>query len=90
MAVFEGIMLNCIYLLFPLSIYLILMVYVRNFDSKIKNLFLELALFSSLYLLFKYGKNAFSVYPMIVLNIPLLIAYLKKKNLTAVIMSLLS
>ena len=89
MVLFEGVLLNCIYLLFPLSIYLIITVYVRNVDSKIKNLFLELALFSSLYLLFKYGKNVFSVYPMIIFNIPLLIAYLKKKNITTIIMSLL-
>lgn len=89
MQIIEGILLNCIYVLFPLAIYLIINTYNKNIDTKTNNLFFEIALFSSLYLLFKYGKSMFSVYPMIIFNVPLLIAYLKKKNITAIIISIL-
>lgn len=88
MQIFESILLNSIYLLFPLLVYLLIMVYARNIDKKMKNLVLEIILFSSLYLLLKYGKNVSLIYPMIVFNVPLLLAYLKKKNITAIIISI--
>lgn len=88
MKIFEGILLNSIYLLFPLLVYLLVVVCVRNIDKKAKKLLLETALFSSLYLLFKYGKNSSLIYPMIVFNVLLLLSYLKKKNITAIIMSI--
>ena len=88
MIIFEGILLNSIYLLFPLLVYLLVVICVRNIDKKAKKLLLETALFSSLYLLFKYGKNSSLIYPMIVFNVLLLLSYLKKKNITAIIMSI--
>ena len=88
MKILEGILLNSIYLLFPLLVYLLVVVCVRNIDKKAKKLLLETALFSSLYLLFKYGKNSSLIYPMIVFNVLLLLSYLKKKNITAIIMSI--
>lgn len=88
MKIFEGILLNSIYLLFPLLVYLLVVICVRNIDKKAKKLLLETALFSSLYLLFKYGKNSSLIYPMIVFNVLLLLSYLKKKNITAIIMSI--
>ena len=88
MKIFEGILLNSIYLLFPLLVYLLVVVCVRNIDKKAKKLLLETALFSSLYLLFKYGKNSSLIYPMIVFNVLLLLSYLKKKNITAIRMSI--
>lgn len=89
MILFDDIFLNCIYILFPFSIYLIFTSYARNTDKRTKKLFLEIALFSSLYLIFRFGRSLSSIYPMIIFNIPLLIAYLKKKNLSAIFMSLL-
>ena len=62
---FDGVVLNCIYLLFPLAIYLIAATYSKNIDQKQKNIFLDIALFSSIYLLFRFGYRIFSIYPMI-------------------------
>lgn len=87
MQIIEGILLNSIYLLFPLLVYLLVTVCARKLDKKYKSLSLEIALFSSLYLLFKYGKNSSLIYPMIIYNVLLLLAYLKKKNLTAILIS---
>lgn len=89
MYLIEGILLNCIYLLFPISVYLIISTHAKVKDRKVNDLLFEITLFSSLYLLFKFGKNITNLYPMIIFNIPLLIAYLKKKNKTAVLISIL-
>lgn len=89
MQMFDGVFLNCIYLLFPLSIYLIATAYIKNIDNKTKNIFLDIALLSSVYFLFRYGYRIFSIYPMILFNIPLLIGYLKKRNLTVILISIL-
>ena len=89
MQMFDGVFLNCIYLLFPLSIYLIATAYIKNIDNKTKNIFLDIALLSSIYFLFRYGYRIFSIYPMILFNIPLLIGYLKKRNTTVIIISVL-
>lgn len=89
MKMFEGLFLNCIYLLFPLSIYLIATAYVKSMDNKTKNIFLDIALFSCIYFLFRYGFRIFSIYPMILFNIPLLIGYLKNRKITSILISLL-
>lgn len=89
MKMFEGLFLDCIYLLFPLSIYLIATAYMKSIDYKTKNIFLDIALFSSIYFLFRYGFPIFSIYPMILFNIPLLIGYLKNRKVTSILISLL-
>lgn len=88
MVMYEGILLSLVCLLFPLSIYIICTAYIKNLDLKTKRIFLELALYSSIYLLIKFGNKDIFIYPMILLNVPLLIAYLKKKIPTAVIISI--
>lgn len=89
MEMFEGVFLNCIYLLFPLSVYIIATAYIKNIDKHTKNIFLDLALLSSIYFLFRYGYKIFSIYPMIIFNIPLLIGYLKQRKITSVVISIL-
>lgn len=79
--------LNIMCLLFPLSIYIIVTVYFRNQDCNKKKLLLEVALYSSLYLLVKFGSKKILVYPMILFNIPLLVAYLRKNYRVVTIIS---
>lgn len=81
-------LLNIMCLLFPLSIYIIGIAYFRNCDSSKNELFLEVVLYSSLYLLIKFGSENILIYPMILLNVPLLVAYLKKKTRVVVIISI--
>lgn len=87
MNLLEDMILNGMCLLFPLSIYIIFMAYFRNNDKRTKDLFLEIALYSSIYLLIRFGSDKIFIYPMILLNIPLLVAYLKRKNHVAIIIS---
>lgn len=89
MNIFEGVILNCVYLLFPIAIYLIITAYTKYTDNKIRIIILDIALFSSLYLLFRHGYVIFPIYPMILFSIPLLIAYLKHRNITAILISIL-
>lgn len=80
-------LLNIMCLLFPLSIYIIGIAYFRNCNSNKNELFLEVVLYSSLYLLIKLGSKNILVYPMILLNVPLLVAYLKNKTRVVIIIS---
>lgn len=88
MIIVENLVLLSILLTFPLTIYLIYIAYINNMDLKEKNLFLDFALLSSLFLMAKYSMNK-SLYFILFYNIPLLIAYLRKKKITSIIISLI-
>ena len=89
MKVFETIILTSIYILFPIIIYLLYVVYTKNTDTKEKKVFIELALFSSIFLMIKFHHEDMGIYWLLLLNIPLLIAYLKKRKELAIIISLI-
>lgn len=86
MIIIENLILLSVLLIFPFTIYLIYIAYINNMDLKEKNLFLDFALLSSLFLMAKYIDNQ-SLYIILFYNIPLLIAYLRKKKITAIIIS---
>lgn len=88
MQIFEDMLLNGMCLLFPLSIYIIFIAYFRNQDKHSEEIFLVIALYSSIYLLMKFGSDRIFIYPMILFNVPLLVAYLKKKNRVAIMISI--
>ena len=87
MDLFEGLIENLIYLLFPIFAYLIYVAYIRNLDKSEKNIFFELSLYSSLFLMIRYGIKENSLYNLALFNIPLLLAYLKRKKISAIILS---
>ena len=89
MNLLDGLVENAIYLLFPILVYLIYVSYIRNLDKEEKDIFLEFALFTSLFLMIRYGKRENYLYNMALFNIPVLIAYLKKKNLMAILLSII-
>lgn len=88
MSIIENVVLLSIFLTFPIAIYLIYVAYVNNMDLKEKNLFLDFALISSIFLMIKYIENK-SLYIILFYNIPLLIAFIRKKKSTAIILSLI-
>lgn len=53
MNILDNILQNITYVLFPLTLYLIYFAYIKNMDLEEKSIFLEIALFSSLYMLFR-------------------------------------
>lgn len=89
MNLLDVIIVDFILLTFPLSLYLIYRVYIKTLDLKKQNLYFDLALFSSCYLLFKYGTIYYHDFPVFIFDIPLLISYLKDKTLSTLFLSLL-
>lgn len=82
MELYDNTFLNLILLLFPILIYLICMAYDSNIDKKNNILLLDMALISSLHLITHYGMNF-----LLMFNIPLIIAYVKKRKLSIIFTS---
>lgn len=89
MQLFENIIRTSIYILFPIMAYLLYIVYTKNLDIKEKKELLELALLSSIFLLVKLHNKDLWIYQLLLINVPLLVAYLKKRKALAVIISII-
>lgn len=85
----ESIILDIVLLLFPLLVYLIYIAYKKNLNQEERGLFLEIALFSSLYLIMRYGIVQKTGFLVILYNIPLLISYFKGRKFTPIIISVI-
>lgn len=83
MNIVDALILNIIYIVFPLLCYLFYISYNETFSKKDNSIFLELALFTSIYLCIKFGNEY-----IILFNIPLIIAYKKQKNIFGLLLSL--
>ncbi len=89
MAFFESMVLNIVYLTFPFCIYFIYLGYAKNLKKKEKRIFLDIALYSSAYLVMRYGGLLGSDYPVLLFNVPLLISYQKDRKWTAAFLSII-
>lgn len=89
MRFFDGYILNTVLLLFPLFLYLICISYQRNNNKVLINRYFEFSLLLSLFLLTRYGYFKNDCYVSILLNIPLLFAYLKGRKAIAVVISII-
>lgn len=86
---FEIMLIDFILMVFPLTLYLFYIAYTKNVNKKEKNLFFSLAIITSLYLVIKFGTVDLKTCSLLVINIPLVIAYYKKDNLMIFSLSLL-
>ena len=82
MNLIDTIIVNIIYIMFPLLCYLFYVSHNKSFSKKSNELFLEIALFTSTYLCVKMGNKE-----LLLINIPLLICFLYKRNICALILS---
>ncbi len=78
---------NIIYLLFPIAIYLLYLISKKNVNEEENSICLELAIYSSLYLLLRKGIFLDDYMSLVLLNLPLLTSYLKKSTTAAIIIS---
>ena len=90
MNLYTNIFLCIIYITYPLLMFLFYVAYNRNYCKEENNLFLDVALISSFYLIIKFTNPIFGYFPPIILNVPLVIAYLKKRNITIFLLSIMS
>lgn len=90
MGFFETTIINCILVLFPILIYFIYLIYNYDFNKKANELILDLCLITSYYLVYKFLNNDIANFSNFLMGIPLLIAYLKDRRLSILILSIIS
>lgn len=90
LSIIDNIILNLILIVFPLLIYLVLVCYQDNTNIKRKNLLLNIALFTSLYLCLKFGITENNNKILLFCNIPIVIAYMKKQTYSGIILSIVN
>lgn len=83
----QSIILNSILLIFPLLIYLLYQVYSKTLNKEKNELYLDVALVSSFYLIIEYGSNDYMM--LLLINIPLILSYLFKRKLSTIILLIL-
>ena len=87
---FDSIILGSIFIVFPLILYLFYVAHNRNIEKQENDLFLGLALFSSMYLLIKLGHDFLGEKNILLVNIPIILAYIKNRKIEAVILSMIA
>ena len=89
MKIFDTMILDAILISLPLTIYLLYNAYTKTFNNKENNLLIVVTIFSVLYLLFKYTTPLYLNMPFMIINIPLIIAYLKNSKPSIIITSII-
>jgi len=90
MNLINDIVLNLILIIFPILIYFIYNCYRELKCEKYSNILFNIALFTSWYLVLKYGRSGDVSRIILFCNIPILIAYLKRQMMMGVVLSILS
>lgn len=88
MQIIDSLLLNVILIIFPLLLYLFYMIYNIYVDDNNYECLLDIALFTSLYLILKLGGFGNDM-PKILFNAPLIIAYANKRKVSIIFLSLL-
>lgn len=73
---------------FPLTLYLFYVAYNQNICKRENYLFFNITLLLSLYLITRFGVSNFYT-PLMIIAVPLIIAYYKKDNLTITLLSMI-
>lgn len=87
MGFIETFTLNAIYILFPLILYLFYVAYNKAFEKDIQDIILDFCLLTSFYLTSRFGVFSNIQVSILIFNIPLLIAFLYKRDLSILILS---
>lgn len=88
MKIFDTMILDIVLISLPLTIYLLYLAYTKTFNKKENDLLIVVTVFSILYLILKYTEPLFDGIPFMIINIPLLLAYIKKSNPSILISSI--
>ncbi len=88
MDLFETIMINVIFIIFPLVFCLLYQSYNQTLNKEKSDLFLDFALISSFYLILRFGLKMSIQSPILLFNIPLVLAYLKNRKVNIILLSI--
>ncbi len=87
MGLFETIMVNVIFIIFPLVFCLLYQSYNQTLDKEKGDLFLDFALITSFYLILRFGLKISVQPPILLFHIPLILAYLKNRKANIILLS---
>lgn len=79
MNLFEVIILDILLIVFPILCYIVYMFFSKTFNQKRNELVLDVALISSVYLSLRYGYMIYEDIPLVLFDIPFIIAFIKKR-----------
>jgi len=79
----DAVVLNLLFILFPIICYLLYIVYANSMVKEGNNLFFSLSMLSSIYLIIKY--STYFKYDINILTIILLICMLKKEVILSIV-----
>ena len=88
MTVYENILLDSIDIISPILMYLFFVAYNKNVDRDESGIILEICLITSCYFVIRFGHTMMYIKPVLLVNIPLLIAYYNKKYASVLVISL--
>jgi len=80
---FEIMVLDVSLIVFPIICYITYMFFIKTFNQKKDELILDIALITSVYLSLKYGRIVYDGIPLIIFDIPFIIALLRKRYITS-------
>lgn len=83
MNLFEIMVLDVSLIVFPIICYITYMFFIKTFNQKKDELILDIALITSVYLSLKYGRIVYDGIPLIIFDIPFIIALLRKRYITS-------
>ena len=83
----ENIFVVIIYLFFPFLVYLVILSYTTNYSFERNNFYLTLSLFSTTFLVLRYGD--IGLYSYLLYSIPILISFLTNKYKSAILLSII-
>lgn len=87
MNLFETVITDVILAIMPFMLYLIYLIFVRNIEQKENDLFFDIALFSSLYALLRLSPSSEMNSKVVLINIPLFMAFMKQRTFMVILMS---
>ena len=89
MNLFDSVTLNIVLLTFPIILWLFYMVHNKNIGKQEKDLLFDFSLITSLYLIIRFGITVMDDNLFLIINVPLIIAYSKKRNWNIGLLSLM-
>ena len=84
MNLFEIIVLDVSLIVFPILCYIVYLFFTKTFNKKRNELILDVTLISSVYLSLKYGYTIYEDIPLILFDIPFVIACIKKRKFSII------
>ncbi len=89
MSFYENLFIDVVLILFPIFIYLLYVAYSNNLELKKNELFFDFVNYTLLYIMLNYKMYFDDTIYLLLLNIPLILCFLKKRTISAIIISLL-